>query len=403
MNPFKLNSLMSNAVTSAAFMAMNKSLRNEKEREFISKMIPALKEDSKIRDGWEKKGVHIPPFIITGISTECNLRCSGCYSRAFDACGDSSKKNEMTSKEWKNIFSQADDLGISIILLAGGEPMVRKDILETAAEFPKILFPIFTNGTMIDEEAIDFFDKNRNLIPVLSIEGKKEETNLRRGEGVYEKVEESVKKMTEKGLFFGFSITLTNENIHATTSIEFVSELESNGCSAIFYVEYVPAQKGSESLVLTETDRDFQGKQMKILRNKFKNLIFMAFPEDEKYLDGCLAAGRGFFYINAFGGAEPCPFSPFSDMNLKDHTILEALESPLFRKLREDGILEQEHHGGGCILFENKESVSKFMADSIQSNPSNSSNSSNFSNPIQTLNMMPPDERNKLPVLNRKN
>ncbi|WNY29366.1 GTP 3',8-cyclase [Methanimicrococcus stummii] len=363
MNLPKLNHMMSNAIDAAALIAMGKTFRNEKERKFISKVIPALKEDSKRRDALETEGIHIPPFIITGISAQCNLRCSGCYSRAFDACGDSDspKSNEMSADEWKNIFSQADDLGISIILLAGGEPMIRKDILKTAAEFPQIIFPVFTNGTLLDDEMIRFFDDNRNLIPVLSIEGKREETNLRRGGGVYEKIEAAAEKMKAAGILFGASITLTNRNIQTATDVEFVGNLESKGYSLVFFVEYVPAQSGSETLVLTDFDREFQGKQMKTLRSKFKNIIFMAFPDDEKYLDGCLAAGRGFFYINASGGAEPCPFSPYSDVNLKDHTLLEALESPLFRKLREDGILEQEHHGGGCILFENKDAVSRFI------------------------------------------
>jgi len=45
--------------------------------------------------------------------------------------------------------------------------------------------------------------------------------------------------------------------------------------------------------------------------------LFVAFPGDEDLYGGCLAAGRGFVHISPEGRLEPCPFSPFSDVSLK--------------------------------------------------------------------------------------
>ena len=89
-------------------------------------------------------------------------------------------------------------------------------------------------------------------------------------------------------------------------------------------------------------------------------MVFISFPGDEKSSGGCLAAGRGFFHINAFGGAEPCPFSPYSDTSLKNISLKDALNSPLFLKLRENGNLEKEHIGG-CVLFEQEQEVKKLL------------------------------------------
>lgn len=75
---------------------------------------------------------------------------------------------------------------------------------------------------------------------------------------------------------------------------------------------------------------------------------------------GCLAAGRGFFHINSHGGAEPCPFSPYSDINVKDTSVREALHSRLFEKLRTSGAL-LEDHAGGCVLFEKKDVVESII------------------------------------------
>ncbi len=61
-------------------------------------------------------------------------------------------------------------------------------------------------------------------------------------------------------------------------------------------------------------------------------------------------------HINSHGGAEPCPFSPYSDVNVKDQPLLEALKSPLFTMLRSGDILLDEHKGG-CVLYAKKDEV----------------------------------------------
>lgn len=53
--------------------------------------------------------------------------------------------------------------------LAGGEPMIRRDVIEMAGERPDILFPIFTNGTMINDSYIELLNKKSNLPPVRSV------------------------------------------------------------------------------------------------------------------------------------------------------------------------------------------------------------------------------------------
>jgi len=101
-------------------------------------------------------------------------------------------------------------------------------------------------------------------------------------------------------------------------------------------------------------------RERKKLRNLYQDAIFISFPGDEKYLGGCLAAGREFFHINVDGSAEPCPFSPYSDTNLKDCTLRESLKSPLFIKLNETEMLLGEH-SGGCLLFEKENEVKRLM------------------------------------------
>ena len=96
------------------------------------------------------------------------------------------------------------------------------------------------------------------------------------------------------------------------------------------------------------------------LRMNKQDMIYISFPGDEKSSGGCRAAGRGFFHINSHGGAEPCPFSPYSDINVKDTSLKEARRSKLFTALRSSDILADDHKGG-CVLNEKRDQVEALL------------------------------------------
>ena len=106
-----------------------------------------------------------------------------------------------------------------------------------------MIFPIFTNGTMIDEDYLNLFNKHRNLIPVLSIEGDAEKTDARRGAGVSKKIGQATECLKERNILFGVSITVTTKNQNDVTESSFVETLRENGCGLVFYIEYVPVEK----------------------------------------------------------------------------------------------------------------------------------------------------------------
>jgi len=249
-------------------------------------------------------------------------------------------------------------MGVSFILIAGGEPFMRPEIIEAAAGYKKIIFPIFTNGTLFNDNHYNLFNKNRNLLPILSIEGEEEYTDARRGTGIYSKLLLTMENLMDKGILYGASITVTKDNLNNITDNTFLSVLYHRGCKLIFFVEYVPVDRKTSNIVLTDQQRIELDRKLRWLRLQYTDMIILSFPGDEKSSGGCLAAGRGFFHINANGSAEPCPFSPYSDSNLRDCTLLEALQSPLFVKLAESNILNSEH-SGGCVLFEQEEAVKK--------------------------------------------
>lgn len=362
MSEFNLESYLTKGVERIVKGIWKAALKNPKASLFMMQYINNNKEADRLRRDSEAAGKHIPPFLIASITTSCNLHCKGCYARANHHCFDGADENHrmLNAEEWSGIFDEAQDLGISFILLAGGEPMMRGDILEKAGIHKKILFPIFTNGTMFTSENLKLLTAYPNLLPVLSIEGEAQTTDERRGEGVYKKLLAGMNELEKRGIVFGSSVTVQKNNKEEVMGDAFLLSLIEKGCKAVIYVEYVPVDPAATELAPDDKDRTYMTERLKQLREKYQELLFVSFPGDEKTSGGCLAAGRGFFHINAYGGAEPCPFSAYSDTSLKEVSLEEALRSPLFLRLQSSGMLMAEHTGG-CVLFEQEEKVKNMI------------------------------------------
>lgn len=357
---FHLEQYLTKGVEAIVRNAIKATLSDPKESAFMVRYGLASREASGKRAAAEAKGQHIPPFLIASITSSCNLHCAGCYARCSNACTDEAAAGQLTDEEWLTIFREARTLGVGFILLAGGEPLMRRDVIRAAGRIPEILFPIFTNGTMLDSEYIKLFDQYRNLIPVFSMEGQQESTDERRGRGVYQRLISAMEQMHENHLIFGSSITVTTANLHEVVSDGFLAALSSRGCKVVFYVEYVPMSEDSRALAPQDAERAFLTEKLTELRRAHPEMLFISFPGDEKRSGGCLAAGRGFFHINAGGGAEPCPFSPYSDINVRDTSLKEALQSELFLTLQAENLLSGEHIGG-CVLFEQRRKVAAIV------------------------------------------
>lgn len=354
---------MSGSIRNIMAKAYRNVLSNPREAKFAYRMQRLFeKSEKRRRKVLDEEGLEVPPFLISSIATTCNLHCKGCYARNNGIAEDKeeSRKETLTPQQWRTIFTEAAAMGINFSLLAGGEPMMRKDILEQIAEVQDMIFPIFTNGTLIGPSYIEFLHEHLNLVPIISIEGTAMGTDERRGRGVFKRAMQSMQMLKEADLFFGTSITVTTENMHLVTSDDFISQLRSDGCKIIFYVEYVPTEPGTEHLAFADEHVAMMEQLLAQRRSDYNDIIIISFPGDEKALGGCLASGRGFFHIGPDGSAEPCPFSPFSDSNVAQFGVREALKSPLFRKIRAARALGWEHTGG-CTLFEHREEIEKMV------------------------------------------
>jgi len=313
---------------------------------------------AEIRKKREKQGLIVPPVMIVSITRRCNLSCRGCYMHE--------QRNvpvpDMSPDLLRTVVSDAVELGVSVVVIAGGEPLLRKDeIFSLASSFPPVLFPLFTNGLMIDEGCAAELVARKNIVPLISCEGFQAETDSRRGAGMYHNVLSSCTILKKNKVFFGCSLTVSRVNLDLVTDEQFITAMMEAGARVFTFVEYVPIHPGTENLVLTHDQQQQLQIRLLALEKEFPAL-FIGFPGDEKRFGGCLAAGRGFIHISASGDVEPCPAAPFSDANLATIPLQEALQSRFLDEIRNhhDKLTETN---GGCALWTNREWVQHLIME----------------------------------------
>ena len=314
-----------------------------------------------IRKMREVHHCNIPWLILMDPTSACNLHCTGCWAAEYG------NKLNLTLEELSDVVKQGKELGVYFYMFTGGEPLVRKkDLIRLCEEHNDCQFLAFTNGTLVDEAFCANMKRVGNLALAISLEGSPEVNDLRRGDGVYGKVMHAMDLLKENGLIFGTSICYTSKNCESVTSKEFVKLMVDKGCRYAMYFHYMPVgNDASVDLLLSPEQRLYMRDRVREIRRlkDGEGLFTMDFQNDGEYVGGCIAGGRNYFHINANGDAEPCVFIHYSNANIRTHSLLEILKSPLFMAYH-NGQPFNENHLRPCPMLENPEILQKLVKES---------------------------------------
>lgn len=309
-----------------------------------------LRGTKTIRKNREKYNCNIPWLILFDPTTACNMHCAGCWSGTYGA------KHNLTFEDMDKIVTQGKELGVYLYMMTGGEPLVRKnDIIRLAEKHNDVEFGIYTNSTLIDEDLCNKVIELGNIIFMLSIEGTPETNDQRRGDGHYSAVMKAMDLLKKHGIPFGTSICYTRDNIEAVTNDEFLNMIASKGARFGFYFHYMPVGNNAVvDLMPTLEQRKYMIDRIRYIRSDECDIPFypMDFQNDGEYVGGCIAGGRNYFHINSAGDAEPCVFIHYSNTNIKENSILEMLQSPLFMEYHK-GQPFNKNHLRPCPMLEN--------------------------------------------------
>ena len=288
---------------------------------FINASLVGWKKEEELR---KKYNCTIPWAILLDPTSACNLHCTGCWAAEYG------HKLNLTYDEIDDIICQGKELGVYLYIYTGGEPLVRKkDLIRICEKHSDCVFLCFTNSTLIDEEFADEMLRVGNFVPAISLEGFEEATDGRRGTGVYQKVRKAMELLRRKKLIYGISCCYTSANYDSITSEEFYDTLIEMGAYFVWYFHYMPV--GNDAVPeLMPTPQQRTGVYEKIRRYRAtKPLFALDFQNDAEYVGGCIAGGHRYLHINANGDIDPCVFIHYSDSNIREKTLLEALQSPM--------------------------------------------------------------------------
>ncbi|MGN1032199.1 MAG: radical SAM protein [Intestinibacter sp.] len=320
---------------------------------FINSAMIGWPKQEKLR---KKYGCNIPWTILLDPTSACNLHCTGCWAAEYG------NKLNLSFDEIDNIIEQGKKLGVYMYIYTGGEPLVRKkDLIHLCEKHNDCIFLCFTNATLIDEEFTDEILRVGNFVPSISLEGFEDATDDRRGKGVYDKVMKAIELLRKNKLIYGISSCYTSANFESITSEEYFDKLIDLGAYFIWYFHYMPVgNDASVELMPTPEQRKQTYHRIRHYRAT-KPLFAMDFQNDAEYIGGCIAGGRRYLHINANGDVDPCVFIHYSDSNIREKTLLEALQSPIMMAYHDNQPFN-ENMLRPCPMLENPQRLREMVA-----------------------------------------
>jgi MoaA/NifB/PqqE/SkfB family radical SAM enzyme len=298
---------------------------------------------NEAKSNFQKRyNIEAPGFLTISPGAFCNLKCKGCYANSSAALKQKLDYDTVT----RIIHEQKEYWGSHFTVISGGEPLLwesnDKTVFDLAKEHNDTYFQIFTNGVLLTPSMAKKFAEVGNITPGISVEGFEEETDARRGRGVYRRILHGFRHLREVGVPFGISVTVTRDNAEQVMSEEFLDYyLNVQGAHYIWLFQYMPIGRSVnlDFMVSPEQRLYMYKKTWELIREK--KMFIADFWNCGTATDGCISAGirNGYIYIDWNGNVMPCVFNPFFIHNIKDiyargGTLNDALFSDFFKGIR---------------------------------------------------------------------
>ena len=297
----------------------------------------------------KREDCNIPWAILLDPTSACNMHYGHQLNLSLD--------------DLDSIITQGKKLGTYMYIYTGGEPLVRKgDIIKLCEMHPDCMFLSFTNGTLIDEAFCQEMLRVKNFVPAISLEGFEAANDSRRGEGVYQKVHAVMALLNSHNLPFGISTCYTSRNVDDVSSERYFDQLIDSGALFAWFFHYMPV--GNDAAVELLPSPEQRSKMYHAIRTfrSTKAIFTLDFQNDGEYVGGCIAGGRRYLHINAKGDVEPCVFIHYSNVNIHDVSLLDALKSPLFQAYHRSQPFNNNMLRP-CPMLENPEFLPKMVAE----------------------------------------
>lgn len=310
-------------------------------------------------------------IVFFELTARCNLTCLHCRAEA----SMEGERDELTNEEIKRVLKEIGTFGRVVVILTGGEPLMRRDFFEIAAyaRDTGLITAMASNGTLITEEMARRIKESGIRRVSISVDGGSPETHdsFRGIRGSFESALNGIENLRKEGISVQINTTITRFNVKER---DLILELAKRvGADALHIFMLVPVGCGVnivDSAMLSpqeyeETLNWFYEKWVENPGIEFKATCAPHFyrivhqrgkPEREDFkrafstfTRGCLA-GTNVCFISRKGDVQPCGYLPVVAGNIRKESFVNIWKnSPLFLKLRDASALE-----GKCGICEFK-------------------------------------------------
>jgi heme b synthase len=293
------------------------------------------------------------------ITAKCNLNCVHCRSSS----DIHSAEGGFSFEKCKNLLDDISAFASPVIVLSGGEPLLRKDVFDIAKYGTDKGFRMCmaTNGVLVDDEVCKKIKESGIKIVSLSLDGSTAEIhdNFRGQDGAFEGVLKAAEYFNKHGIKFIINSSFTKRNQEDIPNVYRLAKKLKATAWYMFLI--VPTGRGEEimkELVSKEDYEDILNWHYEMEKNEEEILVrptcapqyYRIWHERSKAdgLDttrrslsfstgggkGCIAA-QSICFINSEGDVLPCSYFPMSAGNVFEKSLKDIWEnSKLFNDLR---------------------------------------------------------------------
>lgn len=271
--------------------------------------------------------------VVLELTYKCNNRCLYCYN------GEYKEKNVLSTEKVKDIIDESYRLGVMHLSLTGGEPLLRKDIVEIIkyAHNKKMLVSLQTNGTLITEEFAKELEGTKHFNVAITVHSHDSEIHdqFTKIKGSHEKAIEGIKILRKHDIPVKIRYVLTTENYDGIDKYdEFARDLDVEvNKSPLLY----PTAAGSL-------------EPLKFRINEEQLNVLM---ENKKYYpqkDPC-GAGKTKIIISPEGKVYPCSFYHEELGDINESTIEQIINSNKTKQIQK--LFEQPDYCKSCDMEKN--------------------------------------------------
>lgn len=189
------------------------------------------------------------PVVVWNTTRRCNLHCMHCYTESKDQ----DYANELSNAEGKKLIDELADFGVPVLLLSGGEPFYRSDILDLATyAVGKGLRVVFsTNGSLITPEIAASVKQAGASYVGVSLDGIGDVHDKFRGvKGTFKKSLQAIHDLQDAGVKAGLRFTITRHNAHQIDEIFKLVEDEKIERLCFYHLVYVGRGRHRDKIAL---------------------------------------------------------------------------------------------------------------------------------------------------------